>query len=316
MPSEPVILAPELATAMVRGDEGALRELATDGPASRRDRFLVLHHIYDLHRAPLHEVGERARWQHHPAVAELKLCLEAVWIDELDRQLDGITQQHDAAEAMRRLADRDQAAAVHRWLAEEATWRSALHFLALDGGPDDVLDDLVATCQVGLPLGPAKLELAHSYWDEMGDGDVEHVRNVLYRRFVEAVDLPVIPLREQPTEALERSALLGLVATNRALQPEMVGALALVELEAGPHCRCIDLGLERLGAPERARAFYRMHAEVDPVHAKGWLDNAVGPLVERFPEWRPRILKGAAWKSAVDAAFFDWAERTLPTAAT
>lgn len=309
--TESTTLAGELAAALTAGDDAALRGLEGAEPGGRRERVLMLHQIHDLHRAPLAVVGERVRWQHHPTVADLKSRLEAAWIAELDEVAGIDGELEDPAEGLRALAAQDRAPAIYQWVAEEGSWEPVIRFLALEGGPDDIFDDLVATCQVGLPLGPAKMELAANYWDEMGNGNLDDVHNVLYRRFVEAVDLPEIARDDQPTEALERSALLGVVSTNRALQPEMLGALGLIELEAGPHCRYVDQGLGRLGAGDDARAFYQMHAVVDPLHGKGWLDSAVAPLVEQAPAWGPRILRGAAWKSAVNGAFFEWAERTL-----
>ena len=41
-----------------------------------------------------------------------------------------------------------------------------------------------------------------------------------------AIDRPSTPLAQLPVEALERAALGGLLATNRWLQPEMIGASA------------------------------------------------------------------------------------------
>jgi len=308
-------LARDLAEALAHGP-AELTDLSGREPSGRRDRALTLRRIHELHTAPLAQVGDRVRWQHHPVVAELKQRLEASWIAELDALAVASVPPEDAAAEMRALAARDRSPAIYRWVADEAPWDAAMRFLALEGGPDDLFDDLVALCQVGLPLGSAKMELAGNYWDELGNGEYAKVHNVLYRRFVEAVDLPTIVDIDQPTEALERAALLGLVATNRALQPEMVGALGLIELEAGPHCRYVDRGLGRLGASDEAREFYQMHAVVDPVHGQGWLENAVGPLVADRPDWGPRILRGARWKSLVNNRFFEWAQRTLATAAS
>jgi hypothetical protein len=311
---DPTALSHRLASALLAGDE-ALRELHVTEPATRRDRFLVLSQIYDLHRAPLHRVGDRARWQHHPAVCSLKGRLEHDWLAELERHPVPAVAPERTGEEMQAIAARNRAPAAYGWIAEQAPWELALRFLALEGGPDDLFDDLVATCQVGLPLGPAKMELAGNYWDEMGNGRFGEVHNVLYRQFVEAVDLPEVPRDEQPVEALERAALLGLLATNRWLQPELIGALGLIELEAGPQCRYVERGLHRLRAPEGAHDFYAMHAAVDPLHGKGWVENAVAPLVTEVPEWAPRILRGAVWKSVVNEGFFGWAERALMPAA-
>jgi hypothetical protein len=54
-----------------------------------------------------------------------------------------------------------------------------------------------------------------------------------------------------------------------------------------------------------------MHAVVDPVHGQGWLENAVAPLAAEIPSWGPRILRGAEWKSIVNAGFFRWAQEEL-----
>jgi hypothetical protein len=103
---------------------------------------------------------------------------------------------------------------------------------------------------------------------------------------------------------LERAALAGLLVTNRALQPEMVGALGLIELQAGPRCRKVIAGLRRVGAPAEALPFYEVHAAVDPRHGKDWVDNAVAPLVDDHPEWAMGVVRGACWRSTVNARFF------------
>jgi len=206
--------------------------------------------------------------------------------------------------AMRALAARDRLPAVYKWLARSADWSEVLTFLALEGGPDTGFDDLVAYCQVGLS-GSAKMELATNYWDEMGDGDPRAVHTTLHDQLVAAIDMPRIPLDEQPVSALARAAFGGLLATNRWLQPEMLGALGLIELQAGPRCRLVLQAFDRTGAPGSAYPFYEVHAEVDPRHGKDWLEKAIGPTVTDVPEWGERIVRGALWRSVINSAFLD-----------
>ncbi|MCU1590610.1 MAG: hypothetical protein JWP11_1866 [Frankiales bacterium] len=294
--------------AALSGDGSGLTTLPAE--SDRRDRFLSLLAIYDLHTAPLESVGDAARFQGHPAVAGLKHRLEADWLAELELAWFEAGHLSDAADAdrvvraMRAVAARDRLPAAYRWLAKEATWDETVHFLALEGGPDGGFDDLVAVCQVGLS-GSAKLELGKNYLDEMGNGDPAGVHTVLHERLVAAVGMPRVPREDQPVEALERSALGGLLATNRWLQPEMLGALGLLELQAGPRCRLVLQAFDRLGAPADAYPFYVEHAEVDPVHGKDWMDKAIVPIVTDRPAWGPRIVKGAWWRSAVNLAFFE-----------
>ena len=322
-------LADRLSDALTDPTGAVLETLAGADPLDRRDRVLTLQNVYDLHTAPLEQVGRAARHQHHPAVAALKQRLEASWLAELDvawaaqdRYSDDWTGPDSAGEDavervvrdLRSLAATDRLPEAYRWLGRTATLDELVAFLALEGGPDGGFDDLVAACQVGL-TGSAKLELGKNYWDEMGCGDPDGVHTSMHQRMSRALGLPHLPRELLPVEALERVAVGGLLATNRWLQPEMIGALGLLELQAGPRCRLVVQGLERLGAPAEAFPFYAEHAAVDPVHGRDWVDKAVVPLVEQSPEWGPRIVRGAWWRSQLNLAFFTAAQRRLERAA-
>src|SRR5664279_4719204 len=262
--------------------------------------------IYDLHTAPLETVRAVARWQGHPAVAAIKFRLEGQWLAELeasyaaaDIPAAGLDTVDGAVARMAATAAKDRLPTAYRWLANEATWPEVVNFLALEGGPDGGFDDLIALCQVGL-AGSAKLELAQNFWDEMGDGDPDGVHTTLHQRLVAAIDMPSVPRAEQPVVALN-----GLLATNRWLQPKMLGALGLLELQAGPRCRLVLQGFDRLGAPAAAYPFYAEHAEVDPRHGRDWVDKAIMPTVAAYPPWGPRIVRGAWWRSQFNLAFFE-----------
>jgi hypothetical protein len=294
----------------------ALEMLAGVEPRDRRDRFLTLLRIYDLHTAPLELVGDAARHQHAPAVAELKNRLEAVWLVELEQAwesagpLNECRTPEQVVQAMRAVAAKDRLPAAYKWLARTATWDQVVEFLALEGGPDGGFDDLIAVCQVGLS-GTAKLELSKNFWDEMGQGDLTGVHTQLHHDLVTAIDMPTVPREQLPVPALERIALNGLMATNRWLQPEMIGALGLLELQAGPRCRLVLQAFDRLGAPAGAYPFYVEHAEVDPVHGKDWMDKAIEPLAGEKPAWGPRMVKGAWWRSTTNLAFFAALQESL-----
>ena len=307
-PGGPALLADQLATALHDGGH-ALDLLRSAEPADRRDLFLTLLTIYDLHTAPLEDVGDAVRFQHHPALSQLKGRLEAPWMVELEAawaaagDLTACSGPDEVVRAMRVVAARDRLPAAYKWLAKTATWEQVVEFLALEGGPDGGFDDLIAVCQVGL-TGTAKLELGKNFWDEMGQGDLAGVHTQLHADLCAAIDLPTVPRAQMGEAALERAALGGLLATNRWLQPEMIGALGLLELQAGPRCRLVLQAFDRLGAPEGAYPFYVEHAEVDPVHGKDWMDKAIEPLAGEKPTWGPRMVKGAWWRSTINLAFF------------
>lgn len=301
-------LTTRLDLALRRGDAG-LYGLGAAEPIDERDGLLALAVIHDLHLAPIDRVGPAVRFQHHPVVAELKARLEEDALRPLPDPTGDVPD--DAVREMRRIGRVDAVPPVYEWLADEATWPELVEFLALEGGPDAGFDDLVAACQVGL-AGEPKLELARNYWDEMGRGDADRVHTELHHLLCRAIDMPTVARDAQPTSELRRSALGNVLATNRWLQPELVGALGLLELQAGPRCRKVVRAMERLGASDDALAFYVEHAEVDPHHGKGWVDNVIAPLAGD-PVWAERMVLGARWRSEINAAFFaDLAERFVP----
>jgi hypothetical protein len=293
-------LAERFLKALDDGEESLAGLIAVE-PHDRRDRFTTLLAIYGLRLGPL---TPNTRYAEHPAVAAIKWRLEGEWVAELLRLDTAAPQDPDrVARTLRKLAARDRLPDVYRWVAEEASWDDVVRFLALEGGPDAGFDDLVAMCQIGLS-GSAKLELATNYWDEMGNGEIAAVHTNLHDQLVHAVGITAVPQSEQPESALARSALGGLLATNRSLQPEMLGALGLTELQAGPRCRMVLRAFDRCNAPHEAYPFYRVHADVDPRHGKDWVDNAILPVVAEHPAWAARIIRGAVWRSHTNAAFF------------
>lgn len=303
-------LADALTHAINIDTPNALGTLTSTRPAGRRDRLLTLLQIYDLHTAPIEHLGERVRFQHDPAIAAVKQGCERRWLAELRASLDDDVNAADVGEAMRAIAARDRLPAIYKWLAHDAAWRDVVAFIALEGGPDAGFDDLVAACQIGL-TGPAKLELATNYWDEMGNGSSADVHTDLHQQMAAAIEMPRMERHELPSAALARSALGGLLATNRCLQPEMLGALGLTELQAGPRCRLVLQAFDRCHAPTDAYAFYRVHADVDPRHGQDWLDHAIVPLARAHPHWGPRILAGARWRERTNADFMAEVEPLL-----
>jgi hypothetical protein len=301
-----------LTTALTEDGRG-LSTLAGGEPHDWRDLLLSLSVIHDLHTAPLGRLRGGERFQHHPVVARLKWDLEEAFVDELVRRDEAGHWElpHATSAAVRAIGVRDLVPEIYEWLADEADAEDIVEFLSIEGGPDGGFDDLVAACQIGLD-GSAKLELARNYWDEMGNGSPARVHTELHRKLTESLGLVCPPREEQPVAALQRSVLSGLLATNRRLQPEMVGALGLLELQAGPRCRKVVTALERVGAGEESLDFYVEHATVDPRHGRDWVDKAIAPL-EDDERWASGIVRGARWRSLVNAGFFAAMARTFVT---
>ena len=293
--------------------EDALDELDRTPAHDSQDALLSLLLVHDLWLSPVERLGGRERLQGHPAVAALKWRLEHEFVAGLDARVEHQMSRIDVAspvDAMRRVAATDLIPPVYDWLRQEASWCELVEFLAFEGGPDAGFDDYVALTQVGLSGGP-KVALAANYWDEMGRGTLSDVHTVLHDGLVGATNIRAVPREELTISALERAAIGGVLATNRWLQPEALGAFGLIEMQAGPRCRSIVGALRRLDAPAGAFPFYEEHAIADPRHGKDWLDSVIAPLGVERPEWSERMIRGAVWRSEVNRQFFEDAHRSL-----
>lgn len=282
-----------------------LRQAVPAVADDERDALSTLLELQDLWLAPVERLGPRVRLQSHPAVAGLKRKLESGLLTRLRRRSHvDRNVLPDGPDGLRRVAALDLVPAVYRWIEHEAELTDLIRFVALEGGPDAGFDDLVALAQIGV-RGDPKLALAENYWDEMGRGALDLVHTHLHDRLVQAVELEVIERAGLPVGALERSALSGALATDRSRQPELLGALGLIELQAGPRCRCVVRAMERLRAPAGALPFYLEHAEADPRHGKDWVDRVVSPLSAEDPATARRIVDGALWRHHSNGRFFD-----------
>jgi hypothetical protein len=302
-------LEPVAETSLTVQIEATLSEPIVSDPAAapyfhdERDALTALLAIYDVWLAPRVRLDGREIHQSNPEIVRVKACLDSWFRERLDRTCPSPTPTPiDAVAEMRHIATSDLVPAVYEWLADEATWEQLVHYLALEGGPDAEFDDLVALAQIGIE-GDPKVALAANYWDELGRGDLRAVHTELHHRLVRALGMPRLSRADQPLAALERTALNGLLATNRCLQGEMLGALGLLEMQAGPRCRAVVRALRRLDAPPDAFPFYEEHARADPRHGKEWLERVVAPLA-LDPQQARAMVRGARWRSAVNARFF------------
>jgi hypothetical protein len=103
----------------------ALDALVGADAVDRRDGVLALLRIHDLHLAPLKDLAGSVRWQHHPAIADLKWRLEGTFLESV-RAYDAERAwalPTDPVRALRMIAQADRVPAVYDWLATSCSLR-------------------------------------------------------------------------------------------------------------------------------------------------------------------------------------------------
>ena len=188
------------------------------------------------------------------------------------------------------------------WLAQTADHRQMCWFLAQELAGEAGFDDLVALSQVKLPNRP-KLEMAHNYWDEMGQGHEGGMHGPMLGELASSLQLD----RTTPTvwESLALGNLMVALATTRHYAYQSIGALGAIELTAPGRSELVNAGLKRLGIGGAARRYYALHATLDVRHSASWNREVLEPLVASDPRIAPLLAEGALLRLRAGARCFD-----------
>jgi hypothetical protein len=177
------------------------------------------------------------------------------------------------------------------WLADSATEEEMRWFLTQEAAGEAGFEDLVAYTQVKLPQ-QAKLECARNYWDEMGRGKPKAMHGPLLEAMVKALDLkPSIATTVWESLALG-NVMFGL-AISRRYTYHSLGALGVIELTAPLRAAHVARGMKRLNMPRKARAYFDLHAVLDVLHSRAWIEEIIRPLVTDNPACAIYIAEGA-----------------------
>jgi hypothetical protein len=197
-----------------------------------------------------------------------------------------------------RQASAAQSEPLFQWIAEHATHSDMSWLLAQELSGDDNLEDLLALAQVNRPWR-AKIEMARDYWDEMGQGTASATSGCLLQELKHEMNMDST---EPPVwETLARSNLMLGLATNRRYGFQVLGALALVELNAGSTAALLNAGLKRLGYSSATRAYFGTRETMSPLRAHAWNEAVLLPYVAQDARTVAAIAEGALMRLVADA---------------
>lgn len=241
----------------------------------------------------------------HTALQEValdQLCtlLEEIWLqlqqNKIKPYLEVVPTEVNAfiewIESLQTLFSGDKHS-LFLYLAERANLTEMRYFIHQEAASEAGFDDLLSMVQI--KTSPVvKQELAHNYWDEMGEGELDGMHTLQFRRLIKSFDLSWDHYYQDVHWApLALSNLMIAFASKRSRFNQAIGALGAIELTSPLRCLKVMEGLRRLGLSSYDYNYYTLHATLDVTHWNGWKNRVIVPLVTENPAYCKLIAEGA-----------------------
>ncbi|MBM9400849.1 iron-containing redox enzyme family protein [Gluconacetobacter azotocaptans] len=283
-------------------------------PESRRVVHRVLHDLYDLQLCKPRP-GLTAN-QHSIELLRVRRQIETSWMGwEVSRlgALPTNVSAEDIGDAIKTLWRKHPGHnhAVFDFMNAEASKDQIVKYFTTDYALNMRFYDLITLSLVGIDED-VRMEVAHNFWDEMGQGDPTRTHVRLYRDLLEYLrieDTPEAFVDALGWEGLSGYNLLLYFAFNRREYFRSIGALAITELSDPEQyakllkgCRRVRIGNDRPSVLD----YYSEHVEVDALHGDGWIDNVIVPILRRYPQEARAVLEGAMMRLNSSKAYWDW----------
>lgn len=277
------------------------------GPVLLDDDFqLALYVLYELHYRGFAGVAEE--WEWNPPLIALRASLERRFLLELIDLVGPPLGTAAAAEIdlrLRAIVDADDGPSLSRYVESRATLEQFLEFVTHRSAYQLKEADPHAWALPRLSGAP-KAALVEIECDEYGEGELHSMHAELFRQTMLALGLDATygaHLDRLPGSTLATVNLMSLFGLHRRWRGALVGHLAAFEMSSPLPNRRYGNGLLRLGAPQRARAFYDVHVTADAVHEQIAAVDLAGGLIEQEPQLAADVMFGARALVALEASF-------------
>jgi hypothetical protein len=242
-----------------------------------------------------------------PATVSLRGRLDALFERELREATSAtvdaaLASSDDVVEQIQHVIAHDGGPSLASYLQREATREQLLEFLVQrslyhlkESDPHSFVIPRID--------GPAKAGLAELQYDEYGAGRPERLHATMYGEALEACGLDRTYgayVDRVPGHTLAVNNVMSLFGLRRRLRGAALGHLAAFESTSSVPCRRIAAGIERVGLPDVAAAYFHEHVEADAVHEQMVLSDVCAPLVRVEPELGPDVVFGVAACLALD----------------
>ncbi len=267
------------------------------------DPQLSLYVCYELHYRGF--AGVDPQWEWDPELLGLRRELERSFHQALLREVTG---------------GDDLDAELSALLVEPGTPGGVSHFLSTEGGWPQMREYFAHRSMYQLKeadpqawviprlTGQAKASLVAVEYDEFGGGRGERVHAQLFADLMASAGLDSEYghyLDNVPAVTLAQVNLMSYLGLHRGQRGALVGHFAAAEIANPPSARRMVQALERLGAAEPCRHFYREHVDADAVHEQVMRHEVLGGLLAAEPRLKPDVVFGIQATVLLERRFED-----------
>lgn len=272
--------------------------LGPDSVLTDEDAQLALWTLYELHYRGFEDVPDDLEWD--PTVLRLRRTLERRLERELREavapRLRAVPGEAPVGQTLLALPATSSGPSPANHLHRHATREDVEDYLR-----ERSLQQLKESDPQALVLarltGRAKVALAELLYDEFGGGRPERLHQRLYAETMVAVGLdPTYGAYVDEVGALSLASanVMSMFGLHRRLRGAAMGHLAVFEATSSVPSRKIAGGMDRLGLPAAAAAYFHEHVEADAVHEHLAAEDICGVMVAEEPHLREDVLVGAA----------------------
>jgi pyrroloquinoline quinone (PQQ) biosynthesis protein C len=295
---------------------------ATD--AERETADLALHRVlYALYSGRI-AVPWTANWCNldHYRFDQLRQMLERAWAESEEKCYGKLLGPLPIAADFETWADlqckQHRSNVIHPlfgFLRDRATYDQLREFIVQETPFDIHFGDILAKMLPGV-YGPSKSEFSKNFWDEMGRGDVALMHRQLRLDMTQALgvadDIYLSDIDRFCVEELQLANMYFHAVFNRALLPQAVGMMLATELMVPGRLDQQITGWRRVGWPDTKMRYLIEHTVVDVVHAHGWMQEVVLPILQSRPDLVSAVALGMARRLEHSAQVCDRMVAWLP----
>ena len=269
------------------------------------DVQLALWTIYELSYRGFDAVPDEFEWDTGLIAlrCELERLLEAQLREVASATVDPIGDHGDVGQQLLDLAASGDGPSIALFLQRRATAEQMRDYLG-ERSIVQLKESDPHSFVLGRLEGAAKVALAELQYDEYGGGRTERLHASMYADALDAAGLDSrygAYIDRVSAATLASANVMSMFAFNRRLRGAAMGHLAVFEATSSVPCRRIATGLQRLGMPDRAAAYFHEHVEADAVHEHLAAHDICAAMVRTEPGLREDVLFGGAACLHMDA---------------